>query len=67
MSGAQGIWFLVKTSRLTMLSPRLLPIEAWSKAIEYESRRIPGEHRDKWTIVHPWFKVQAARSGRGGA
>ncbi|MCY0096110.1 endonuclease/exonuclease/phosphatase family protein [Hoeflea ulvae] len=57
--GAQGIWFLVRSSRMQELSPALLPQESWQEATEYESRHWPeqpGEHAKKWPIVHPWFK-----------
>ena len=57
--GAQGIWFLVKTGRLSFLSPTLLPIPSWRAATEFESRPgpgLPGEHGKKWPIIHPWFK-----------
>lgn len=63
VSGAQGIWFLVRTARLAELAPTLLPIANWREATEIESRHWPGrtgEHGEKWPIEHPWFKPKKA-------
>lgn len=70
ISGAQGIFFLVRTSRLRELSPGLLPNSQWIHATEVESRTDPmaegtGEHGRTWPIVHPWFKPDADDPGHG--
>ncbi|WP_208347674.1 endonuclease/exonuclease/phosphatase family protein [Pseudaestuariivita rosea] len=61
ISGSQGIFFLVKTEKLDVLRPTLLPQSAWIEATEYESRvdftiDDSGEHKRKWPIIHPQFK-----------
>ncbi len=61
ISGSQAIYFLVRTSRLDALQPRLLAQSAWEEATELESRIDPmeegsGEHKRKWPIIHPLFK-----------
>lgn len=70
ISGSQGIFFLVRTSRQSELSPRLLPNSQWIAATEAESRIDPfaegtGEHGRTWPIVHPWFKPDATNPGHG--
>lgn len=62
ISGAQGIWFLVKTGRLGFLNPTLLPIPSWRKATLYEAGAEDHTYSPdgkKWTIVHPSFKATA--------
>ena len=59
--GAQGIFFLVRTTRRAALQPRLLSQTAWFEATEIESRTDParpgtGEHDKTWPIIHPLFK-----------
>lgn len=64
--GSQGIYFLVKTTRLALLDPALLPISRWREATELESRispEFPGEHRETWPVVHPWFKPDGTPPG----
>ncbi len=70
ISGAQGIFFLVRTSLLDKLRPSLLPQSQWIAATEAESRIDPfaegaGEHGRTWPIIHPWFKPDAANPGHG--
>lgn len=65
--GSQGIFYLVKASRLHALQPRLLSQNAWFEATEIESRSDPskigtGEHNKKWPIIHPLFKPARAPS-----
>lgn len=59
--GSQGIFFIVKTSKLDSWQPKLLPQTAWFEATEFESRvdiNQPGsgEHKKSWPIIHPLFK-----------
>ncbi|MEO1481021.1 MAG: hypothetical protein AAFU77_02865 [Myxococcota bacterium] len=59
--GSQGIFFVVKSSRLRAFEPRLLSQTAWFEATEIESRTDmtqpgTGEHNKKWPIIHPLFK-----------
>ena len=59
--GAQGIWFIVRSTLVESLSPSLLPIDRWREATEYESRpspNQPGDHSKQgtWPIRPPWFK-----------
>lgn len=61
IKGSQGIFFLVRSSKLDAWQPRLLPLTAWFAATEIESRvdiNNPGsgEHFKKWPIIHPYFK-----------
>lgn len=62
--GSQGIFFLVRTTKLDIWQPRLLPVSAWREATTLESRTDPHEpgsaDRDNgvWTIVHPLFKPE---------
>jgi endonuclease/exonuclease/phosphatase family metal-dependent hydrolase len=70
ISGAQGIFFLVRTARLEALAPQLLPNSRWIAATEAESRIDPfaeasGEHGRTWPIVHPWFKPDEKNPGHG--
>jgi len=65
--GSQGIFYLVKASRVVELSPRLLAQTAWFEATELESRvdfTLPdtGEHNKKWPIIHPLFKPANAET-----
>jgi hypothetical protein len=59
--GSQGIFFLVRSTKLDVWQPRLLPQTAWFEATELESRvdiNKPGsgEHNKSWPIIHPLFK-----------
>ena len=59
--GSQGIFYIVKSTRMTALEPRLLSQNAWFEATEMESRTVvsndgSGEHNKKWPIIHPLFK-----------
>ncbi len=61
--GSQGIFFLVKASRMPALEPRLLAQTVWFEATELESRTDiskagTGEHNKKWPIIHPLFKPE---------
>lgn len=61
ISGVQGIFFLVKSSRLNSWQPRLMSQSLWIEATEFESRVDKnvvdsGEHKRKWPIIHPQFK-----------
>lgn len=65
--GSQGIYYLVKATRLQALAPRLLAQSAWFEATEIESRvditqPDSGEHNKKWPIIHPLFKPAGAPS-----
>lgn len=65
--GSQGIFFLVKSSRVPALRPRLLAQSVWFEATEIESRvdvKKPGtgEHNKKWPIIHPLFKLAGSES-----
>ncbi|MEL6169126.1 MAG: hypothetical protein AAFR35_10575 [Pseudomonadota bacterium] len=64
ISGSQAIYYLVKSSRMDALQPKLLSQTAWIEATEQESRVDPnaegtGEHKRKWPIIHPLFKPDA--------
>ena len=59
--GSQGIFFLVRSTKLDVWQPRLLPQTVWFEATELESRvdiNKPGsgEHNKSWPIIHPLFK-----------
>jgi len=65
--GSQGIFFLVRSTKLNVWQPRLLPQTAWFEATELESRvdiNIPdsGEHNKMWPIIHPLFKPGNAQT-----
>lgn len=65
--GSQGIFYLVKATRVPTLSPRLLAQSAWFEATEIESRiditkPATGEHNKKWPIIHPLFKPAGSES-----
>lgn len=65
--GSQGIFYLVKASRVPALRPRLLAQSAWFEATEIESRvdvtkSGTGEHNKKWPIIHPLFKPAGVES-----
>lgn len=67
ISGSQGIYFLVKATRLDEFRPRLLAQSAWIEATEMESRVNPmvedsGEHTREWPIIHPLFKPGKAET-----
>ena len=68
ISGAQGIFFLVRSTRWDELQPRLLAQDRWIAATEAESRVDfaadgTGEHGRTWPVVHPWFKPDRAPVG----
>jgi len=59
--GSQGIFFLVRSTKLAIWQPRLLAQSAWFEATEIESRVDinhvgSGEHNKKWPVIHPLFK-----------
>lgn len=57
--GAQGIWFLVKTGRIGLLQPSLLPVPSWRRATGLEAQARGHVYLNggaKWKVVHPWFK-----------
>ena len=59
ISGAQGIFFMVKSVLRDQLQPNLMSQNLWIAATEAESRvdfAAAGEHGRRWRIVHPWFK-----------
>ena len=65
--GSQGIFFLVRSTKLETWLPQLLPQTAWFEATELESRvdiNIPdsGEHKKTWPIIHPLFKPDNAET-----
>jgi len=59
--GSQGIFFLVRSTKLSIWQPKLLAQSAWFEATEIESRVDinhvgSGEHNKKWPVIHPLFK-----------
>lgn len=62
--GSQGIYFLVRTTKLPVWQPRLLPVSAWREATARESRSDPNapasadRENGVWTIIHPLYKPE---------
>ena len=59
--GSQGIFFIVRSTKIDIWKPSLLPQSKWFEATELESRidiniLDSGEHNKKWIINHPQFK-----------